>query len=162
MQQPPELTKKRPIFLTVLCILTFVASGFGVLGGLIGLASIGMASEGMEIAAELYYEMGEEMGGGIGDMLISVADYMVALAPNAATMQLITLLLTAISLFGAIMMWKQKKVGFHMYTAANIFILIVPLVLVGFNAIAVMGVMFNAVINITFIVLYGLNLKHMN
>lgn len=161
METPPPIVQKRPVFLTVLCILTFIASGWATLSGLIGVFTMGAATEAMELAAEMYYEMADDMDGGLAEMMIMAADYMMLLAPNAAIMQLFTFLLSALSLTGGILMWHQRKVGFHIYTAANVFLLVVPLALIGFHAFVLLTVAISAVFTILFIVLYGMNLKHL-
>ena len=128
-QQSAE-TAKRPGFLTVLCILTFIGSGLGVLGGL--LMTVGMGS-----LMESIPGMGAAMGGGTAYFAIGTV-------------------LAAASLFGAIQMWKLKKQGFFIYAGANIVGLILPLVF---------GLPFSiagAIIPVLFIVLYYLNVKHMN
>ena len=63
-------------------------------------------------------------------------------------------MLTIVGLFGVIKMWKLQKVGFMLYTGASVVSMIMGIVYSGFG---VMGVIFP----ILFIVLYGLNLKHL-
>ena len=59
------------------------------------------------------------------------------------------------------MMWKQKKTGFYVYAAFEIIQPALPLImglgLVG-GIMATVGLIFGVV----FVVLYGLNLKHMS
>ncbi|MCB9335039.1 MAG: hypothetical protein H6586_02760 [Flavobacteriales bacterium] len=123
-------TGKRPGFLTVLCILTFIGSGLGLLGGL--LMTIGMGSIMGSIPG-----MGAAMGGGTAYFAIGTV-------------------LAAASLYGAIQMWKLKKQGFFIYAGASVVGIILPLIFgLPFSA---MG----AIFPILFIVLYYLNVKHMN
>jgi len=65
--------------------------------------------------------------------------------------------LSGASLFGALQMWKLKKMGFFIYTGANLVMAILPIVWLGL-AFGAMG--FG--VPVVFIVLYGLNLKHMS
>ena len=74
---------KRPTFLTVLCILTFIGSGLGVLVFLLATVAFGVVSGMMESIPG----MGALTAGGIAFFAIS-------------------LILSAVSLFGAIQMWK--------------------------------------------------------
>ena len=92
-----EANSGRPTFLTVLCILTFIWSGFAILGSL--LAILGMGA--------LMSMVGSSAGGG--------TLYMIVL-----------LLITVVSLFGAFKMWGLNKQGFTIYAAANGIGLIVP------------------------------------
>jgi len=123
---------KRPTFLTVLCILTFIGSGLGLLGSILMMVGVGALSN-----------MLGGMGGG-------------ALDGGTAYFG-VSALLAAGSLYGALQMWKQKKMGFYLYTVSNVVLAILPMVWLG-AAFGAMGL----VVPIIFIVLYGLNLKHMS
>lgn len=126
---------KRPTFLTVLCILTFISSGLGTLLYLLATIAFGVVSGMLESIP------GGEMMADAGMAFFAVY-----------------FILSAASLFGAIMMWKLKKTGFYLYTGANVIAFFLPMVMLegaGFN---VMGFVFLA----AFIVMYGLNLKHMS
>lgn len=127
-----ESTGKRPGFLTVLCILTFIGSGLGVLGSLLLLVGAGAILSFLD-------SMGGAAGtgGGMG--------YIIAL-----------LILAAASLFGAIQMWKLKKMGFFIYAGAGVVGIVLPLLFgMGFSTVG-------AIITIAFIVMYYLNVKHMS
>lgn len=87
--------KGRPTFLTVLCILTFVGSGLGLLGGLFGLLGLGFLSS-LSASVE-------------GDMLWAV----------------IALVSSALCLFGAIQMWGLKKMGFSLYLVGSVLAIVV-------------------------------------
>ena len=50
-------------------------------------------------------------------------------------------------------MWKMQKIGFFLYTGANVVSIIMTIVYSGFGV----GIIISAL----FIVLYGLNLKHL-
>lgn len=120
---------KRPTFLTVLCVLTFIGSGLGVLGGL-------LMTLGMGALMESIPGMGAAMGGGTAYFAIGTV-------------------LAAASLYGALQMWKLKKLGFFIYAGASVVGIIMPLLF---------GLPFGitgAIIPVLFIVLYYLNVKHM-
>ncbi len=130
-QQVQEQENKRPTFLTVLCILTFIGSGLGTLTYL--LMTVGMGS----LMSYLGSFGGGALGGGTAFFGVGTV-------------------LAAASLYGAIMMWKLKKMGFYIYAAANVISIILPLFFgIPFSAVG-------AVIPVVFIVLYGLNLKVLN
>ena len=130
-QKPQE--EGRPTFLTVLCILTFIGSGLTALFLLIGLLFSGAASGVLSSIPG----MGDIGGFGIGYFLI-------------------TLLFALASLYGALMMWQLKKMGFYLYSGANVLVLFVPMVMAA-GKFSVFGLVITAL----FIVLYGLNLKHL-
>jgi hypothetical protein len=87
--------QERPQFLTVLCILSFIGSGLGIL---------------------------------FSTLFILAYDWILSLLENnpmASEFNLtksdiaIGLLLTILSLVGALMMFKSKKIGFFIYAGAN-------------------------------------------
>lgn len=129
-EETTQSAGKRPGLLTVLCILTFIGSGLGTLFML-------LATVGMGALMESIPGLGAAMGGGTAYFAISTV-------------------LAAASLYGAIQMWKLKKLGFFIYAGASVVGIILPLVFgLPFSA---MG----AVFPVLFIVLYYLNIKHMN
>ena len=130
-QKPQE--EGRPTFLTVLCILTFIGSGLTALLLLIGLVAAGAASGVLSSIPG----MGDIGGLGTGYFLI-------------------VLVLALASLYGAIMMWKLKKMGFYLYSGANVIALIVPMIMAS-GKFPVFGL----IITVLFIILYGLNLKYL-
>jgi len=121
-----EELKKRPVFLTVLCILTFIGSGLGLLFALLAIVAAGT----IQGLLESIPGMGAVPGTGMFKLVLAVV-------------------LSAASLYGAVMMWQLKKIGFFLYVAAQVVMLII-----GFT---IMGLIFTAL----FIVLYALNLKHL-
>ena len=122
----PEATPgQRPTFLTVLCILTFIGSGLAVLMYLLGIFGIGalnnfLGSYGAETTADA-----------------------------GVFKPIMMLVISAASLYGAIMMWSLKKMGFYLYVAAQVLLLVF-----GWGILAL-------IFAVLFVVLYGLNLKHL-
>ena len=96
--QGPE--SKRPGFLTVLCVLTFIGSSLGILFSLFGAIGVG-ALEGM--ASRFAGASVQSSGSG---MLIAMA------------------LFSALCLTGAIFMWNLKKMGFFLYVIAQALIVV--------------------------------------
>ncbi len=104
MENPFEEEKqqnKRPVFLTVLCILTFIGAGFAILSELVVLFLPSSFMEGMQVqfADMLGEEKAEEM----------VASFV--LQSRLAPYQLV---LSILSLTGAIMMFQLKRIGFYL------------------------------------------------
>ncbi|RUT77943.1 hypothetical protein DLK05_10715 [Ancylomarina longa] len=75
---------------------------------------------------------------------------------------LVNFLLYAASLTGAILMFHLKKSGFYLYTLAQILLIFVAPVFIGFNFIINIGVLFASVFSILFIALYAINFKHLS
>ncbi len=162
--QPPK--KKRPTFLLVLCILSFIGGGLGVLGGLYTVLTYDFTMSQMEASMNAFEDL-EDMGGIMGDMAnIDFESMMEASYYNSMA----NLLMSIISLIGVYMMLKLRKVGFYLYTFAQIAILGAGIYFslgmasgMGgfFGMAATFGVVFGAIFSIGFIVMYGVNLKHM-
>jgi len=111
-QQPPVTENPSPnlVFLKILCVMTFIGSGLGFISyGIIGLnpqyflsnLSLAPDEESRELIA----------------MLLS----------TGRTFLLLNALFYGISLAGAILLWKLRKVGFHLYTASQLLLLILPM-----------------------------------
>ncbi len=126
---------KRPTFLTVLCILSFIFSGIGLIGLIILLIGMGAMSS---LASAAVDAGGTYTGPSIG---LTWA-YLI-----------IGFLTTLIGLFGVIKMWKLQKVGFYIYTACVVISIVMGIVYSGFG--------FMSILPLVFVVLYGLNLKAM-
>ena len=135
MAEEKSEPKKRPVLLSVLCILTFIGSGLGILFWL--LAIIGLGS--------LLGFLGKIPGFGVGGGESTI------LAP------IIFLILAILLLLSAIMMWRLKKNGYYLYILVKILGIILPILLIG--SIFSIG---SLIIPVIFIVLYGLNFKAMS
>jgi hypothetical protein len=136
----PEV-KKRPTFLTVLCILTFIGSGLGVIGGLISVVAVGMADTLADIPV---------MGAAV-----------TAAVTGGIAYSILSLVLALCSLFGAIFMWKLKKMGFWLYVIAQIVMLIIPFIFLP-SIVAMAGFIVSIIFTAAFIIMYGVNLKHLS
>lgn len=138
---PAAEAGKRPVFLTVLCILSFIAAGFAIIGyvGIITVmgaatAAVG-ALEGME-GMEAIQSAGPSAGMTWAYIIVGF-------------------LCTIVGLVGVIKMWKLKKQGFMLYAGSSVVSMIMGIVYSGFGVGAV-------IIPIAFIVMYYLNVKHMS
>lgn len=117
MDEPQDAIPEKPapnlVFLKILCIFTIAGSGLGFISyGIIGL----------------------------------IRDYFsrnLALIPDEQNRELIAMLLAAgrlffflnailygVSVAGAFMLWRLKKIGFHLYTASQLLLLILPLLFI--------------------------------
>lgn len=156
---------KRPQFLTVLCILTWTMCGIMLIVSIIGLVATPSADaqkEQIEQIRQFNPEAAEQMEAAMG---------------NQGSQMLSTVLgLLAIGLsgFGAYWMWNLKKNGFYLYIVGEL-LPYISMIAGGAAAMSALsafggaaqtaGVIMMAlmvIVDIVFIVLYGLNLKHMN
>lgn len=147
---------KRPAFLTVLCILSFIAQGFAIIGYIGVIALMGAATVVVEAADDALNAMADSLGG--SSMQREMGEVMAETPGMGLTWAYIIVgfICVIISLVGVIQMWKLKKTGFYLYTAASVISMIMGIVYSGTE-----GIVMALVIPIAFIVMYGLNLKAM-
>ena len=132
---------KRPKTLSVLCILTFIFSALGCLSS---------------ILTPLYAEtMIQFMKSGPDFDEVAMSENLKVLNAGWGYYTL-TLVLTVVSLTGAILMWKLKKNGFHFYAFSNLALLFVPTLVLGMS-ISWVAILLTS----CFIGMYAMHLKYM-
>lgn len=152
--------KKRPDFLTVLCILSFIGIAFALYTNIRTI----LDPDAYILKIEQSQEMMEEMGSQEGFLatLSKMGEVHPKILENLSIFTAINLVLALMLLYGVIQMWLLKKTGFYVYTVAKILGFVLPLLIIGGNyqsgAAWMMGIFFAAL----FIFLYSLNLKAMN
>ena len=153
-QQPVSAAPKRPQFLTVLCILTFIGSGLAFIGAIWGYFSI-------KASATLLENMGSAEGDNYG-MMSGMQETMLKAVENAVPNLIIGLVCSLLCLYGALQMWKLRRMGFFVYCIGEITPAISAFFLGGGGLIGSAGAIFGLLIAVVWIVLYAVNLKHMN
>ncbi len=103
---PTEITT-RPLMLKVLCILTFIGSGMNIFSYLF---LMGSDDEMKELLASTYSAFPE-----MKQILEAGFNYFMA-----------NMVFSLFSLWGALRMWHMKKTGFHIYSAAQVFLFLIP------------------------------------
>jgi hypothetical protein len=149
---------KRPTFITVLCILSFVGITFSLISGIMGYFTYSAMASASDVIKGLG---GNTAGDQMGQAMSSAVDAL-GLDPSKMAMNsLVVALLNIPLLVGVLMMWKQKKMGFYIYAAVDVIQAIVPFILVGGLAGGLSGILY-IIVAIAFIIMYGVNLKHMS
>jgi hypothetical protein len=122
----------RPPFLSALCLLTFIGSSIGFTGYFL---------------AALFFEKTTEL-----TIKYSSWHSTESISPVYFTL---LMALFAISLTGAIRMWKLYRDGFYLYVFAQLSILFVPVVWIDWQALSATNAIFTAV----FVLGYFMNWK---
>lgn len=160
MEQTNE-TAKRPVFLTVLCILTWVGCAFGLFGAI---SSIGAGSLMSSASSASSMAMESTGDAALDQTMAASMDAANKAIQYASMIGWINLLCVVACALGAFMMWKLNKTGFYIYTAGEIIPTVVSIALLGGlpggGILAGLGVI-AAIFPIAFIVMYAVNLKHM-
>lgn len=154
----------RPTFLLVICILTFIGSGWSVLSNLFSIFTSGMMDSSLQM--EQYSNMMGNIEGCASSSFLtgflnSSMEVLQATAAHAREIAVMQLVLSVISLLGAIMMFQLRRFGFYLYTAAQILALFVLPYFAGFSTLVVIGMLWSAFISLIFIILYAVNLRYM-
>jgi hypothetical protein len=139
-QLPTPSVPKRPVLLTVLCILTFIGSGMNIFSGLI-----------ISLFHDTFLTIAEELSENLDLPGIEV----ILQAPPVFFLS--SALLYAGSLTGAVMMWNLRRNGFHVYAISQILHLIAPMYFLKLAGPSIIDLIFSGI----FIILYSLNLKFM-
>ncbi|MDD4576022.1 MAG: hypothetical protein PHI36_06300 [Bacteroidales bacterium] len=134
-------SNKRPVLLTILCILTFIASGFSALSNISW--------------AILYDTFSEILLTNESPLVQQMADTILA---TNRSLFFVDFILYIGSVAGALLMFNLKKIGFHIYTVSNILLVLTPAFFVEGQGINFMGLI---LITLPFIVLYAMHLKYM-
>jgi hypothetical protein len=159
----------RPTFLTVLCILTFIGSGWGVIGAMINYSTSETAGKALEMVDEQMDEamdeiddndeMSEKQKSFMESIFNGITDTVTP--ENIRKMAIVSVLSSLFTLFGALFMWSLNKNGYYLYIA-GIAILIGGTMFVYGGLVGAMAAGASGFFGVLFIVLYGLNLKHMH
>lgn len=150
---------KRPTFLTVLCILTFIGSGWSVLGSIFNFFTADV------INGDLYMETYNSMVGDIESdpygLTQSIVDQLSTSLAHGKEIATMNLVLSLISLLGAILMFNLRRIGFFLYTAAQILMLFVMPYFAGFGFLTLVQMTLSGIVTLAFVIMYAVNLKHM-
>lgn len=154
----------RPTFLTILCILTFIGSGWGIISGITGYlsadATSGITQAAMQDAREQLEDEGNPAAN-ITEKIFSGTSEMMMPA-NLKKNAVMGIVASICTLLGGILMFKLKKNGYYVYILGTLIGIAAPFVAFGAgNFIAIITTSMIAFFGIAFVILYGLNFKHL-
>lgn len=136
----PETTAKRTNLLTLLCILTFIGSGMNMVSSLFIAGFYDYFTEVAKVLAEKFNWPGIE-----------------AMLEVRPAFFLISGLFYASTIAGAVLMFRLKKVGFHIYTISQILLILAPMYFMNLRGPVFLDILFSG----TFVLLYATQLKTM-
>ncbi len=159
MENNSEL-KKRPTFLSVLCIISFVGIGYVIINSLWGFV---FASSGViENIEAMLYNLPEEEPIRLLESL-GYFDLLNTMATSGQTLSLIAIIGALICLVGVLYMWKLKKSGYYIYLLGEIGVPVITAVVLGTSSpILLLVTVFGFVFPIAFVIMYGANVKYMS
>ncbi len=167
--------KKRPAFLTVLCVLTFIGTGIMLTSSLFQIKDTFFRTA-QELIDEQQVKLAqaEAMMPGITDKM---SDMILEMAPYRIPGWLIGFLGNLLTLTGAIMMWRLKKIGFFIYVFAELVPFFISIAFMhglkamtgafsafgsAFESLGIAILILMLIFDFAFIIMYAVNLKHMS
>ena len=156
-----NIENERPTFLTVLCIITFVVSGFLFLSTLYGLFTYDEEAqlEAFEQTVVSMESFGKDLPG-MDENIRNLEVFNQEQMDNNSTLQAVSLISILLSLFGAFMMYQLKKVGFHLYLASKV-VGLIPLLIFTLSTAVFWTYGIFIFFTIAFVIMYSRNLKYM-
>lgn len=160
------VTPSRPVFLKILCILTFIGSGYGIINSVVtyfnanSIANIVAEAKTQMDSAYEKKKMNNDAESGIAKNVIKNMSLMTS-PENLKKTAIGTIITSVLCLFGAILMWRLRKSGFYIYTLGTLIGIILPFYFFGNNFLTNISAGFQSFIGILFVIFYAMNLKSM-
>lgn len=160
---PPQ----RPVFLKVLCILTFIGSGYGIINSAITYFKADDISRiFIEAKAKVNDDIAKHKNAGKPEKTFLINNIMntasaISTPDNLRKTSIANIIVVIFCLTGAILMWKLNRIGFYLYIVGTIIGVAVPFYLFGNNFITTLATGAASFIGILFIIFYAMNLKNM-
>lgn len=161
IEKKPEL----PVFLKVLCILTFIGCGFYFLSAVYGLITFEASKQSFRMMSQMSSTLPSNP---ISNMFSGTFENLENFFFWSRISQFASIVNVGLCLAGALMMFKLKKNGFYIYALGQLLPIIAGIMLylaakdipfLGFTTIA--GVVMNIVFISAFVIMYAVNLKHL-
>jgi len=166
--EPEEtLPAQRTTFLTVLCVLTFLGSAYGIFSGLTAFVTADkMVKEMSKNSAEqekAKQELEQKKNDPGSKFAIKMMDSVKGLTREKLKQSAIAgVVANVFTIVGALLMWRLNRKGFYLYIVGIITSVAAPFVIFGSgNIMAVIGSVIPAFFGVIFIAMYAFNLKDM-
>jgi hypothetical protein len=159
--------EKRPKFLLILTILSFISIGYSTLGNLMSIIGGKMDEDTLnETKVQITTTINEmDNTGSVGEFTKSFLrwsmDLMEATNEKFILHNMLSILILIVGFAGVLLMFKGKKIGFHIYITYSIFYSILIYILMPPSFYTNLMVGFNLFISAIFVILYSMNLKWM-
>ena len=156
----PTRAVARPLFLTILCVVTFLISVIGIITNIRGYVNADAEVERITSGkAKTQLKNIFSPGAVASDELVRIGNLNVE---NYKKFSIGCIASYILCLVGTILIFKLKRTGFYSFTLGTFFNLITHFLLFGDN-FGSMGIsILVALAGFVFVILYGLNLKYMD
>lgn len=157
--------QKRPNFLLVLCILTFVSTGIGIFSPLFQMIRGTRSPEEMQPELDALMTAAEKMRESgmtsLASMYEKIADMTVEVNAHATLAGLVAILIIILGAISAFMMLKGRKIGFHLYVGYSFLQLVSVYFFASPENVPLVIPITGGVISLIFIFMYSRNLHWM-
>lgn len=162
---PEIVPRQRPTFLKVLCILTFIGSGYNIVNSTV---TYFKAESISALVTEAKTQVNEDLkkekkdkeeSAFVGQIMGNMSD--ISTPENLRKASIGNIITSVICLLGAILMWNLRRSGFYIYTLGTIIGIILPFYMFGSNLVTNISAGFMGFIGILFVIFYAMNLKSM-
>jgi hypothetical protein len=153
---------KRPVFILVLCILTFIGSGLGIVGSLFSLATAQVTADVASKTSEQMEDLQDRLGNKSNAFTKLYSDsFSHITAAHIRTQAGLNILASLITLCGGLLMFGLRKIGFYIYIVGHVVSIGAGIAMGPGGALGGMGIGVGIFFSLVFIVLYGVNYKHL-
>lgn len=160
---PPQ----RPVFLKVLCMLTFIWSGYSIINSTVTYFKADAISklfvdEKAKLNEDLTKKKSKDKTENINffkNVMSQVSE--ISTPENLRRTAIGNLLTSLFCLSGAVLMWYLKRAGFYIYTLGTIISIVLPFYMFGSNFVTNLSAGFLGFIGLLFVIFYAMNLKSM-
>lgn len=161
----PELNPKRPTFLLVICILSFIYLAFDGLGIIGGYVTGPDSAEAIKVEkAALDKQMDDLEAQGATEWKPTIEKFknmIVTLNRNFYYVQALNILIFIVGVTGVVFMFIGRKLGFHLYIIYSLLSVCSYYFFMSPASVPTIIIVFSGVISGLFVFLYSRNLKWM-
>jgi len=158
--------EKRPNFILVLCVLTFVYTGLTILGGISGIISgapskeeIKNESVGMAESIQQLEKLNLDYW---VDVIKRIQLMTEAMYANFVAYNIVSILVAMTGVAGAALMLKGRKLGFHVYIGYSFIFVLQGYLFISAAVIPAFIIIVNLMVAGLFVLLYSRNMKWLN
>ena len=162
--EPEFIAPQRPLFLKVLCILTFIGSGYGIINSAFTYFKANdIANIMVETQEKMNNDPKKDRDAESKKIVDNVANNLTQMTSpaNLRKAAIGSFITSILCLIGALLMWKLRRPGFYIYTLGTLLSIIIPFYMFGSNLITNLSGGFMGFIGILFVIFYAMNLKSM-
>lgn len=163
-EQFENVPQHRPVFLKVLCILTFIGSGYGIINSAVTYFKANeIAGMVAEAKTKMYEDQKNVKNPESKNMVSKIMNNMsvISTPENLRKTAIGNIITSVLCLLGAVLMWNLLRAGFYIYTLGTIIGIILPFYMFGNNFITNISAGFLSFIGILFVIFYAMNIKSM-